>query len=69
MKTTPTLKSIPSDLELLTTVAIGDVSRIASTSSREDIRSAIHWCDGNMAGNATRRVLLSEALGKKGGRE
>lgn len=63
---TKTIPQLPDDLTLMTTAALGDVERIASVATRADIISAIRWCDGNPAGNATRRETLAEALRRKG---
>lgn len=69
MKITPSrLRSIPPDLELLKTVSLGDVPRIASTASRDDLITAIRWIDaGQLPAEGKRRVLLAEALMKTGG--
>lgn len=60
------LKSILSDLELLKTGHVNDVARIASTSSRADIITAIRWIDaGQLPAEAARRVFLADALRKQ----
>jgi len=66
MSNTP--KTIPADLELLKTASLHDVPRIASQASREDLIAAVRWIDaGHLPLEAKRRVLIAEALGKKGG--
>lgn len=63
-----TAYTLPSDEELLKTAHLNDVERIASMASRADIIAAIRWIDaGQLPAEAKRRVLLSEALRKKGG--